>query len=186
MSPCEPRGRCVCGAAVHGNGFRDRGSYLAFSRTGLCQACQDQVFLCSTGDDVESRVPLRSGAVVAVRGGEACFLPFVFVVPEPRIAWEARYIVRAGSGLEPIDPYDELAPMAEQLAEHQVQVAVPALGRTIWSMRGSLRASLRAPAHRWLRGFALSFPGGRPTWRRATFRAAFRCCAVSTLSCALR
>ena len=148
MSPCEPRGRCVCGAAVHGNGFRDRGSYLAFSRTGLCQACQDQVFLCSTGDDVESRVPLRSGAVVAVRGGEACFLPFVFVVPEPRIAWEARYIVRAGSGLDPIDPYDELARWPSSLPSIKCRSPCPRLaglsGRCV--ARFAHRCALRRTA----------------------------------------
>ena len=138
MSARDPLGRCVCGAAVHGNGFRDRGSYRAFYQTGLCQACQDEVFLCSTGD-AQSPVPLRRGVIAAVSTGEVCFFPFVFVAPEPRIAWEARFIVRAGSagsGLDPIDPYDELAPMAEQLAEHQVQISEVAASRARLAFEG--------------------------------------------------
>ena len=123
-------GRCMCGATVLGDSFRDRESYLEFLRTGraLCQDCQDAIFLAGNPDDPDHPFPIVDGALAAVRGApgvleETCFLPFR-VVPAPwtRIAFEARFIVRAGPALEPLDQWDELEPMREPLAEHQVRV----------------------------------------------------------------
>ena len=121
-------GRCVCGAAVHDDSFRDWESYLEFYRqSGLCQECQDGVFLVDTGWDEPRRFPLRSGALVAatVHGGslaELAVLPFRFVVPRARIVWEPRYLTRAGSELAPLDFWDELLPMRGVLEGHQVRL----------------------------------------------------------------
>lgn len=121
-------GRCVCGAAIRDDSFRDRESYLEFYRhSGFCQECQDGVFLAGTGWDEPRRFPLRSGALVAatVHAGslaELAVLPFRFIVPPARIVWEPRYLIRAGSGLAPLDPWNELDPMREALDDHQVRI----------------------------------------------------------------
>ena len=121
-------GRCTCGATVFGDSFRDRESYLEFLRTGrnLCQRCQDEIFLAGNPDDPHHRrFPIVDGALAAVRGvlGETCLLPFRLVsAPRARIAFEARFIVRAGPSLKPLDPWDELDPMRDLLDGHQVRV----------------------------------------------------------------
>ena len=124
-------GRCVCGAQIFENNFRERESYREFylGGRGLCQACQDDVYLGANTDEPGGYLPIVDGALVAVsdkRGAidEICFLPFRFAAPSrARIAWEARFIVRAGTRLERLDPWDELEPMRERLTGHQVQVS---------------------------------------------------------------
>ena len=76
-------GRCLCGAILRLDSFRDEASHLAFYRTGLCQGCADQAFLCEDPHDPDRRLPLRRGALVAHHaaedgGVELCALPFLF------------------------------------------------------------------------------------------------------------
>ena len=123
-------GRCVCGARVFDDSFRDRESWCEFYLTGrsLCQACQDAIHLGANTDEPGGYLPIVDGALVAVRASgksvnEICLLPFRLVgPPAARIAWEARFISRAGPRLEPLDPWDELEPMRERLTGHQVRV----------------------------------------------------------------
>lgn len=122
-----PLGRCPCGQVVHPHDFRNRVSFDEFRLSGLCQACQDAFFLGTSDEDPDASFPIRQGAVgthVTRRTEllEVCFLPFVFVSHDPRPIWEARHIVRAGPGLEPLDPWSELAPMRAELAEHQIRI----------------------------------------------------------------
>lgn len=49
-------------------------------------------------------------------------LPFLCVVPEGTVAWEARYLLRAGFRLAPLDLWVELAPMHPALNDHQIAV----------------------------------------------------------------
>ena len=70
----------------------------------------------SSRADPDWRLPLRRGVVVAPsdRDGqlaEICLLPFLFVVPEPRIAWEPCSILRVGPCLDRLDAAAALRPM---------------------------------------------------------------------------
>ena len=148
-SSCPEIGRCLCGASVFADSFRDRESYLEFYRTarGLCQACQDSIFLGENPDEPAAPFPIVDGALAAVRtsragAAEACLLPFRLVAaPQALIAWEARFIVRAGPALEPLDPWRELEPMRELLDDHQVRVSVAPIPR-----RARARGAARQPA----------------------------------------
>ena len=53
---------------------------------------------------------------------ELGLLPFIFVAPEARIAWEVRRLLRAGRDPEPLDPWDELVAMKPVLKGHQVRL----------------------------------------------------------------
>ena len=121
-TPETPR-RCPCGAEVRSDGFRDLASYLEFRITGNCQACQDRMFLATSATDPTKRFALRHGAVAVhdAQRDETCLLPLLGTA-EPRIAWEARCILRIGARLQPLDPYAALAPMAEALHGHAVRV----------------------------------------------------------------
>ena len=122
-TPTDTLGRCPCGAHVPRAGFRDRTSYLEFRINGLCQACQDSVFLCTTAHhDARGRLPLRRAALVAHDDASVAVLPFLAVAEGPRIAWEARHLVRIGPRLAPLDPCEALAPMRETLSAHLVRL----------------------------------------------------------------
>ena len=56
---------CACGAPVYADSFRDLPSYQEFHLSGLCQACQDTVFLGATDDAPPVQYALRRGAVAA-------------------------------------------------------------------------------------------------------------------------
>ena len=121
-------GRCVCGAALAPAAFRDRTSYEEAHVSGLCQECQD---LASFGrDDDGLSLAIHDGALVAVRApgkvSELALLPFRFVLPGPnraRLAWEARFITRAGPWMDRLDVRCELEPMRPLLARHQVRAS---------------------------------------------------------------
>ena len=122
-----PLGRCPCGQLVHTHDFRNRVSFDEFRLSGLCQSCQDAFFLGTSDEDPDASFPIRQGAVGACVTRrtellEVCFVPFVFVSCDPRPIWEGRHIVRAGPGVDPLDPWRELAPMQIVLAEHQVRI----------------------------------------------------------------
>ena len=124
MGPC-----CMCGAGIGPASFRDRASYRDAHITGLCQGCQDLVYLAGGPDELRSYL-IHDGAVVAVRAfrhrvAELVMLPFRFVVPASapaRLVWEARRIVRAGPWQDRLDVRCELEPMSSHLAGHQVCV----------------------------------------------------------------
>lgn len=119
-------GRCVCGATVYPDSFRDRDSYREFHLSGLCQACQDTVFL-GTSDIEPLKYALRRGAVAACteRDGvpELVVLPFVFTAPRGPFAWEARYATRlVPAGAASLDPFTELEAMEPALRLHQIRL----------------------------------------------------------------
>ena len=121
---------CTCGAAVYPDSFRDRSSYEEFDISGLCQACQDGVFLGVTDDDPPVQYALRRGAVAATteRDGalELGVLPFLFTAPDRPPVWEARYATHVAHARgAPIDPYTELEPMRDVLLYHQVRLTTP-------------------------------------------------------------
>ena len=120
-------GRCMCGAVLHVDSFRNDESHRAFFTTGLCQRCSDDSSFVASKCEPGRRFDLWRGALVANRregdgDPELGILPFLFLVEELRIAWEARFIVRMGSNLEPLDTFDELLPMKDYLAGHQIRV----------------------------------------------------------------
>ena len=129
MSPALPPGggRCGCGAAVHPDSFRDRLSWRELHITGRCQACQDRLFFAASAHDAHRLYPVRRGVIAATvtREGavvELGLLPFLFIAPEARIAFEPRYLLRAGAALAPLDPFDALRPVRSALGTHQVRL----------------------------------------------------------------
>ena len=107
--------------------FRDRAAWRDFCITGLCQACQDDVYLRASDSDSRARHPIRRGVLAAAveRDGAAVelgVLPFLCVIPEGRIAWEARHLLRAGAALAPLDPWAELRVLKSMLKTHQVRL----------------------------------------------------------------
>lgn len=119
-------GRCPCGASVTAESFRDALSWREHQVTSLCQPCQDRLYFCASVSDACVRFPLRRGVLAAPLqrecGLELGVLPFLFVAPEARVAWEPRDLLRAGLGLAPLDPFAELAPMHPALDDHQVRL----------------------------------------------------------------
>ena len=73
----------------------------------------------------QSRYPLRKGAVAAPverpGGIEVGVVPFLFVAPEARIAWQSHHVVHAGAGLRPLDPWAELFPLEREIPHNQVR-----------------------------------------------------------------
>ena len=125
--PYPEIGRCVCGSVLRVDSFRSALGYESFYRTGLCQSCGDASGFGASQSDPSRRFPVRRGALVTASfenesALELVLFPFLFVVPEPRIAWEARSIFRIGPDLDPLDRFDELMPMKDLLAGHQVRV----------------------------------------------------------------
>ena len=127
-SPADEIGRCICGARVFADSFRDRESYREAHVTGLCQACQDATYL-GVDEERGRTIPIFDGAIVAVRapGSSDCelaLLPFCFVVPsphQPRCVWDAYKILRIGPSLDEVDLASELGPMETLLAGHQLR-----------------------------------------------------------------
>ena len=116
-----------CDAPVCAQELRDGRAVSAFAATGLCQTCQDRTYLARSSADPAVRYALRRGVVVAVRQAgpapcEVAALPFLFTVPEPRLAWDPRLLVRAGPALAPEPPSAALFPMARLWSEHRIHV----------------------------------------------------------------
>ena len=108
--------------------FRDALSWKEFGLSGLCQACQDTLFIGTRDDDVRPRrYELRTGAVVATRrlaGAplQAAFIPFVFGAPGRPAGWESRSIVYAGRSPSHAKLSDRLAPVRSFLGRHRVRI----------------------------------------------------------------
>ena len=127
-SQSDEIGRCICGARVFADSFRDRESYRDAYVTGLCQACQDATYF---GVDEEQGRTIRifDGAIVDVGSPgsgdcELALLPFRFVVPAPcqaRCVWDAYKLLRIGPSLDEVDLASELEPMDSLLAGHQLR-----------------------------------------------------------------
>ena len=120
--------RCECGAVITLDAFRDEESLREFSISYLCQACQDDVYFRASASDATIRYPLRRGAIVAFadRGPELGVLPFLFVLPEPRIAWDSHRVVHAGAAIRELDPWDEMVVLESLVPHNQVRlVRVP-------------------------------------------------------------
>ena len=113
-------GRCLgycrgCGAAVRADSFRDRLSereHLLLA--GLCQDCQDRLYLPARDLDPCDCGPVHAGAVFAAASfGEVlrdvALVPFVFAPRHARLAWDLRAVVRAGPAPAALDPTGELS-----------------------------------------------------------------------------
>ena len=122
-------GYCKCGAAVHAHGFRNRISIDEYRLSGLCQRCQNELFLSTCDEDPGVSYSLRLGALAALRTdgsalAELCVFPFVLAgASVPRIAWEARFLMRAGHRFYPVDVSHDLSPVETVLHGHQVGLA---------------------------------------------------------------
>ena len=148
-------GHCACGATVYPDSHRDSASWHDYGITGLCQQCQDDLYFRMSNSGRGLRYPIRRGVLAAPveRDGvvvELGVFPFMFIAPEYRLAWEARYLLRAGPKLEPIDPWDALEPMRDVLHGHQVcltefaDVAAPEVRA---ALDADLVVVLDGPAH---------------------------------------
>lgn len=120
------RGRCSCGVEVTPASFRDELSRRHHGYTGLCQRCCDDLFFRASTCEPSRRFLLRRGVLSALLqrecGLEVGMLPFLFVAPEARVAYKARFLLRVGSALEPLDPWIELASLRPALDHHQVRL----------------------------------------------------------------
>ena len=120
-------GRCLCGAVVFEDSFRDERSFAEYCLSGLCQACQDKIFLAPGGAGVHG-CRVRTGAIAAHVGPpdeveELGILPFVFVAENCRFEWEARYIVRVGPIPLEAGECAGLEPLADALQGYRVRVS---------------------------------------------------------------
>ena len=120
-------GRCGCGAVVFPASFRDRVSWREFHRTRLCQSCQDDLFFRASRPDARWRYPIRRAVVAAPveRDGavvELGVLPFICILPEARVEWEARFLLRAGPRRGALELFDELFALSPALEMHQVRL----------------------------------------------------------------
>ena len=120
-------GRCGCGTVVFPASFRDRVSWREFHRTRLCQSCQDDLFFRASRPDARWRYPIRRAVVAAPveRDGavvELGVLPFICVLPEARVEWEARFLLRAGPRRGALELFDELFALSPALETHQVRL----------------------------------------------------------------
>ena len=119
---------CSCGARVTQASFRDAQSWSVYAHADprLCQACQDDLYFRASLANPSRRYPLRRGVLAAPLqrecGLELGVLPFKFVAPEARVAWESRYLLRAGAAIEVLDPWRELDVMHPALVTHQVRL----------------------------------------------------------------
>ena len=136
---------CACGRMAPSD-FRDEISWREYRLSGLCQSCQDRVFIAFRDDGVEPRrYALRTGALVAVRrvpgaslgSAQLAFVPFVFGAPGRAVAWEPTSIVYAGPAPSLSQLTACLQPMRSALGRYQVRVC---------SVR-DLPASLPAPRY---------------------------------------
>ena len=121
-------GRCDCGAVVLPTSFRDRVSWREFHRTRLCQSCQDDLFFRASRPDARWRYPIRRAVLAAPleRDGailELALLPFICIVPEARVEWEARFLLRAGPRRGALVLFDELFALSPALQTHQVRLS---------------------------------------------------------------
>ena len=114
-------GWCACGAPVRVDGFRHRPAYREFFRSGMCQDCQDRVFL-SVDSSTGVLHAVRRGIVVGAHGCAVAVFPFLFTSASRPIAWEARHCVLVGPEGSPCDPWGDLEAMADVLVEHQIRV----------------------------------------------------------------
>ena len=119
---------CTCGSFVlDRHSFRDDLSWREHALSGLCQPCQDVVFIALRDDDVRPRrYQLRTGALVAagVREHRArlALIPFVFGAPGRPVGWEAGSIVYAGPALSGAQLTARLAPMRSFLGRYSVRI----------------------------------------------------------------
>lgn len=120
-------GHCRCGATVTPESFRDHQSWRNHAHTQLCQSCLDDAYFRASATDPSVRFPLRRGVLAAPIqrecGLEIGLLPFVFIAPEARVAWEARSLIRAGAAIDKLDPWRELVPLHPALENHQVRLS---------------------------------------------------------------
>ena len=116
-------GRCLCGASVRVDSFREYAMYREFERSGFCQDCLDATLVAGAGRQSQ-RVALGRGAVVVARDrpSEAAFIPFVYAVSGRFAGWDARAVCHIGPDRDRTDPWDDLGPMRGSLDGHHVCV----------------------------------------------------------------
>ena len=122
-------GRCPCGIRLDPQSFRVRSAYLDAQITGLCQACQDRVYL-AYDEEEGRRHPIVDGGLISVRAHasveEVALMPFRLVVPGPgraKLVWESPLLTRAGPELDSVDLVSDLNLMAGHLLNHQVRLS---------------------------------------------------------------
>ena len=128
-SQSDELARCICGARLFPDSFRDRESCRDAYITGLCQTCQDATYFGI--DEKEGiTIPIFDGALVAVRApgsvSELALLPFRFVVPQPsrtRCQFDAYRLLRVGPWVDRLDLALELDPMESLLVGHQIRAS---------------------------------------------------------------
>ena len=120
-------GGCGCGALAHGGAVCGQSLGCGRAPHPLCWDCRERTAFRLSRADPDWQLPLRRGTVIVplvrdTRLAEICLLPFVFVVPEPRIAWEPCSILRIGPCLDRVEPTVALRPLVPLLSGRRVRV----------------------------------------------------------------
>ena len=118
---------CQCQESLGVTDFRDALSWREFEISGLCQSCQDLIWLAlsvPTGDEPSQAYRLRRGLVFAASEAdrEVVCVPFLFGAPGRGVGWDLRRIVRVGDALPSLDPAVHLAALGRVLEPQQVLI----------------------------------------------------------------
>ena len=125
----EPLGHCaLCHRLVDHDSLRDSAAHQEWTLSGLCQCCQDPVFLVppAGAGPGEVRPPIRFGTVVAIRyfarEPHLALIPFLFVLPTGSIAWDLRHTLWIASEGFPSPPPLDLDPIARLLPGSRIRI----------------------------------------------------------------
>ena len=109
-------------------GYRDAESVREARVSGLCQYCQDLMWIAITdGEDgaPPSHYFLRQGLVFAhsPQPNESALIPFVFGAPGRPVGWDFRSMVRVGRTCVGVDPAATLSSLDSYTQSHRLGVA---------------------------------------------------------------
>ena len=124
-SPCVDV--CRCAERLVPADLRNDLSWREFEISGLCQSCQDLIWLALSvpiADEPSQPYFLRRGLVFAASEAdrEVVCVPFLFGAPGRGVGWDLRRIMRVGDPLRSIDASVHLAALGRVLEPHQVSI----------------------------------------------------------------
>ena len=135
---------CRCAEPLAERDFRDSLSYREFTISGLCQRCQDRVWI-GLAEGADGAPPqqycLRRGLVFAhsPEPSESALVPFLFGAPGRPVGWDLAAMVQIGRSTVDVDPRAALSSLRSYTLTHRLGVvSVDAPGhRLLDSLRGT-------------------------------------------------